>query len=110
MILTGDLSELLKKYLSELRDNFDPLKMIKFPAQTLFKVLEIKDISRPRHSQDVPTNPTQHGTSMLLITDGHDKYRALEREKLSLTLMSKLLLQNVQFKNDILLLTRENVQ
>lgn len=77
-----------------------------FPLATNFKILEIHDISTPQHATD--TNNNKNSTQMLLITDGKDKYRALERERLNLTLKSTLVLQNVISKNNILLLTKEN--
>jgi hypothetical protein len=85
------------------------LNMILFPVATNCKILEIHDISTPQHASDA--NTSKNTTLMLMITDGRDKYRAIERQKLSnLCLKSTLVLHNVISKNNILLLTADNTR
>ena len=83
--------------------------MILFPQATNCKILEIHDISTPHHASDANSN--KNNTLMLMITDGRNKYRAIDREKLqNLCLKSTLVLLNVLSKNNILLLTKDNTR
>lgn len=83
--------------------------MILFPQPTSFRILEIHDISNPRHAAEA--NNTKNNTLMFMITDGKDKYCAIERQKLeNISLKSTLVLINVTSKNNILLLTKDNTR